>query len=216
VAVLLLSTFALSLYRVTTRETFNAPVGESKMSRVVAAIQDPLGLVTRYDVSSFDKLVLLEEDRPALRFGSTYASALLAPIPGADSATLQGGNRAFTERYIPERYARNVTFEGVSMLGEAHLNFGPLGVPLAGAAAGWAFGTFLRRAGDRRWMLVLAMAAGLFPSLIRADALNTAALGASLIIFTLFVSTLVTRRQHTRRPNSGARRRRPAPAPASP
>ncbi len=195
VTILLLSTVALSLYRVTTRETFDAPSNSSETSLAITALQDPLGLLTRYDVSAFDKLVLLEQDRPTLRFGSTYAAALLAAIPAASATSLQGGNREFTQQFIPERYARDVTFEGVSMFGEAHFNLGRWGVPVAGGLAGYAFGVLIRRASDRRWMLVLAMAAGLFPSLIRADALNTASLGGSLIIFTLLISAILTRRQ---------------------
>lgn len=207
VAILLLSTVVFSLYRLTTRETFDAPSNSSMTSLAITALQDPLGLVTRYDISAFDKLVLLEEDRPTLRFGSTYAAALLAPIPGASTTSLEGGNREFTRQFIPERYARDITFEGVSMFGEAHLNLGRWGVPVAGGLAGYAFGALIRRASDRRWMLVLAMAVGLFPSLIRADALNTASLGGSLIIFTLFISAVFTRRQFA----DSARSRRTEP-----
>jgi hypothetical protein len=198
---LLLATLALGVYRLTTREVFAVPMGESKLSLAVESLKDPLGLVTRYDVSAYDKLVLLEEVQPNLRYGDTYLAALLSPIPGTEALAPEGGNRQFTEEFIPKRYQRGVTYEGVSMFGEARLNFGWLGVPIAGALAGYMYGWFIRRATtDRQWMLIVAMAGGVFPSLIRADALNTAALGASLTVFTLVVSAVVTRqqRQHAR------------------
>lgn len=199
VAILLLATVALGIHRVTTREVFGEPAGTSKVSLAVASLQDPLALVTRYDVSAYDKLVLLEEVQPPLLYGETYLAALLSPLPGRDISTLEGGNRQFTKEFIPDRYERGVTYEGVSMLGEARLNFGWLGPPLVAALAGLAYGQLVRHAHrGRRWLLTLALATGIFPSLIRADALNTAALGGSLIVFTLLISAMVTRHQGQR------------------
>ncbi len=197
--ILLLAILALGVHRVTTREFFGELGGTSKLSLAVASLQDPLALVTRYDVSAYDKLVLLEEVRPPLRHGETYLAALLSPLPGQDISNLEGGNRQFTKEFIPDRYRRGVTYEGVSMLGEARFNFGWLGPPLVAALAGFAYGQLVRHAHQgRRWLLILALATGIFPSLVRADALNTAALGGSLIVFTLLISAIVTRRQVNR------------------
>jgi hypothetical protein len=196
VVILLLAIVALGLHRVTTREFFGDPGGKSKLSLALASLQDPLALVTRYDVSAYDKLVLLEEVQPPLLFGETYLAALLSPLPGQDRAMIEGGNRQFTKVFIPDRYQRGVTYEGVSMLGEARFNFGWLGPPFAAGLAGFAYGALVRRAHrGRQWLLTLALATGVFPSLVRADALNTAALGGSLIVFTLLISAIVTRRQ---------------------
>lgn len=195
-AILVVATFALGLYRVTTRESFGNHLGESKVAMAISALQDPLALITRYDVSAYDKLVLLDEVGPELRYGETYAAALLAPLPGNDLTTLEGGNRQFTRVFIPERYRRGVTYEGISMLGEARFNFGWLGPPIVAILAGFCYGQLVRRARDhRQWLLTLSLAAGIFPSLVRADALNTAALGGSLIVFTLLISAVVARRR---------------------
>lgn len=197
IAILVLATLALGIYRVTTRESFANDVGRSRVSMAAAALQDPLALITRYDVSAYDKLVLLEEVQPKLRYGKTYAAALLAPLPMKDLTTLEGGNRQFTRKFIPERYRRGVTYEGISMLGEARFNFGWLGPPIVAGLAGFGYGRLVRRAREhRRWLLTLSLAAGIFPSLVRADALNTAALGGSLIVFTLVISALVIRHRN--------------------
>jgi hypothetical protein len=219
VVMLLCATLTLGVYRVTTRETFGTRDGKSKLSLAAESLQDPLALVTRYDVSAYDKLVLLEEVGPDLRYGETYVAALLSPLPGTEALAPEGGNQQFTEQFIPKRYQRGVTYEGISMFGESRFNFGWLGVPASGALAGYAYGLSIRRARtDRRCLLILSMSAGVFPSLIRADALNTAALGASLTVFTLVISAFVTRhrasvhqRQYTRVPSDGAFDRAPAP-----
>lgn len=193
VVILLCAVLALGLYRVVTRDP-SLSGGASRLSLAASSLQDPLALVTRYDVSAYDKLVLLELNPRELQYGSTYLAALLAPIPGTEGLAPEGGNRQFTRDFIPNRYHRGVTYEGISMLGEARYNFGWVGPPIAAGFAGYIYGLFIRRAkADRRSMLVLAMAAGVFPSLIRADALNTAALGVSLTIFALFVSAVITR-----------------------
>lgn len=199
VAVLSLATILLGLQRVSTREAF-APENRdaSPLSLAVESLRDPLALVTKYDVSAYDKLVMLEDAGGELGYGETYLAALATPVPGKASR-LEGGNRVFTKRFLPSRYERGVTYEGMSMFGEARYNFGWIGPPLVGVLAGWAYGALVRRAkrGDK-WLLTLSLAAGLFPGLIRADALNTAALGGSLIAFTLLISGVVTRRQSRR------------------
>lgn len=194
VVILVCAVLASGLYRVVTRDPVSLSAGTPRLSLALSSLQDPLALVTRYDVSAYDKLVLLELNPPELRNGSTYLAALLAPIPGTEGLAPEGGNRQFTRDFIPTRYRRAVTYEGISMLGEARYNFGWVGPPIAAGFAGYMYGFFVRRAReDRRWLLILAMAAGVFPSLIRADALNTAALGVSLTIFALLVSAVMTR-----------------------
>lgn len=195
---LMLASVLLGLQRVSTREAFapqNRNAAPSKLA--VEALRDPLALLTRYDVSAYDKLVLLEQAEGDLGHGETYVAALLGPIPGAGVSNLEGGNREFTKRFLPRRYARGVTYEGISMFGEARYNFGWLGPPLAGALAGGAYGALVKRARrSRTWLVTLAVATGILPSLVRADALNTSALGGSLIVLTLLIWLAAARRQH--------------------
>jgi hypothetical protein len=196
---LLLATAGLGVHRVTTREAFSSEVTDkSQVELALDAIRNPLALVTRYDVTAYDKLILMEQADPALGLGSTYLPALTAPIPGAPTAGSEGGNRVFTRLFIPDRYERSVTFEGISMLGEARYNFGWIGPPMVAAFAGWALGSITRRAGrGPMWLLAGALSAGILPGVIRADAFNTVALGGSLVIFTLGLTAIATRTRLT-------------------
>jgi hypothetical protein len=194
VAALFCATFVLALDRVATREAY-VPGNEtsSPASLAMKSLRDPLGLVTRDDVSAYDKLVLLEESHGPLRHGETYVAALLGPLPG--KGRVEGGNRAFTKQFLPSRYERHVTYEGISLLGEAWFNFGLLGPPFVGVLTGWVYGALLRKADrSRAWLLVFALATGTFPSLVRADLLNTLALGGSLVVFSLLIMKFVITR----------------------
>lgn len=192
---LIVATAGLSLYRAATRDVFADSTNDgSGLQVALSSLADPLDLVTRYDVSAYDKLILMEDVRVPLAFGTTYAATLQIPFPGI-AAGLEGGNRVYTRDFIPARYRRGVTFDGISMLGEARYNFGWLGSISVAALCGLAYGWLLRRSREGgRWILVAALAAGLFPSLIRADALNSIALGGTMIVFTLVIWTAVTRR----------------------
>lgn len=189
------ATLLLGVQRVATREAL-APENRqtSRITLALRSLTDPLALVTRYDVSAYDKLVLLEEADPSLAGGTTYLAAVGVPAPGSTVQGPEGGNRAFTRLFIPARYERDVTFEGISMLGEARYNFGWIGPPLVAALAGGLLGGLLRRSRrSGKWQLTSALVVGLFPSLVRADAVNTAALGGSLVILTLTLLALATR-----------------------
>ncbi len=192
---LVVATLLLGVQRVTTREAL-APenLQSSRVTLALRSLADPLALITRYDVSAYEKLLLLEEADPPLAGGATYLAALGAPVPGSRLEGPEGGNRAFTRLFIPARYERDVTFEGISLLGEARYNFGWVGPPVFALLAGALLGGLLRRA--RRsdpWRLTSALVLGIFPSLVRADAVNTAALGGSLIVLTLTLLAVVTR-----------------------
>ena len=192
---LVVATMLLGVQRVATRESL-APENRQtpRVTLALRSLSDPLALVTRYDVSAYDKLVLLEEADPALAGGATYLAAVGAPAPGSTLQGPEGGNRAFTRLFIPARYERDVTFEGISMLGEARYNFGWIGAPLLAALAGGLVGGLLRRSRrSEKWQLTSALVVGLFPSLVRADAVNTAALGGSLVVLTLTLLALATR-----------------------
>jgi len=215
-AVLIVSTAALGVVRVATREAFvSGGRDEAPVALVASALRDPVALITKYDVSAYDKLVILEQAGGRLGNGETYVAALLSALPSTPPAGLEGGNRAFTRRFFPARYARGVTYEGISMFGEARYNLGWIGPPLAGALAGWGYGTLIRtsRRGGMS-LLVLSLSAGVFPNLVRADALNTAALGGSLILFTLLMNGLITKRKQRSTPSLPARPRAPTRSPS--
>lgn len=191
-----LASLGFAVYRVATREAF-APDqhGLSTADLIADSLRDPVALLTQHDVSAYDKLVMLEEAGRRPAWGRTYLAALSVPLPLPALRSLEGGNRSFTKEFVPTRYDRNVTFDGISMLGEAQFNFGKGGAVAVVALVGLAYGKLLRAAHrGGGWLVSFALGAGLFPSLLRADALNTVALGGSLLVIAGFMYRVIRQR----------------------
>lgn len=191
----LLGAIGLGVLRVATREAFYLENrSTSRTQLVVDSLKNPISLITRGDVSAYDKLVMMER-RPDLVGGeTTYLSALAAPLPGKSSLALRSGNRVFTERFIPGRFSKGVTFEGISYLGEARFNMGWLGIPFAGVLLGTFYGWVLARSvRSSPWLIASALSLGMFPSIIRADAFNNVALAGSLSLVSLMCFYAVRR-----------------------
>jgi oligosaccharide repeat unit polymerase len=182
---------AFAAYRVTTREVFyDVGSGDSALDLLAESASDPLGLLLRGDVSSFDKLAFIDFLDPERLWGATYAATLYVPIPGTNP---DGGNRAFTEIAAPGRYANSPTSEGASFFGEALMNFGWGGVAVAAILLGCVTAIIDRRAraGVDGSLFVWAMWMGSFPTLLRADLLNYSASYGGLFVAGIVWNRLV-------------------------
>ena len=178
---------AASLYRVSTREIYYESNDQLTASELVkSSLRDPLGAITRGDISTFDKLVVLQTGSQEPMLGETYRNGFIVPFPDfVLTAGGEGGSATFTRLYIPRRYLLGTTYEGVSLPGEGMLNFGLLGGPGACLAWGMACGAILRR--SQRFGLALPLVVGLFPTVFRSDFANAAALTAALTVASLAV-----------------------------
>jgi hypothetical protein len=189
-------TLASGVYRVVTREALYAEnIGTPPSALVSRSLSDPLSLITRGDVSAFDKMTRIHAS--SIRtISSTYEAALRAPLPGrVEGYAGEGGSRTFTRLYLPDRYLRSATYEGVSLPGEAMMNLGPWTAGLPLALAGLALGSLTRFRRRRLGFMSLALGTGLLPTLLRADAFNTVALASSLslaLAFVVFVGKVFT------------------------
>lgn len=180
VLAIIVAILASSVYRVASREAYYPQnYGTPRSTLIARSFENPLALITRGDISSFDKLIVISASDARLSPGSTYEAAALAPLPGKATANHEGGNVAFTRLFLPDRFERGVTYEGVSWVGEGILNFGVLGALAVIALFGVAYGFLLRRA--RFGVTVtLALALGLLPAVVRGDAFNLVALTFSI------------------------------------
>lgn len=188
-----ISILALASYRVSTREVLYS--GELQEISLVSEIsQDPIGVIVRGDVSSFDKLYILHRTGETNLGGATYVSASTILLPGFADA--DGGNQVLTRIADPDRYDRGVTFEGVSYFAEAYLSFGRAGLLIAAAALGVAAGVLDRWARTARLsgLFVWAMFQGALPTLIRADAENYVAAFAPHFVLGVGLLLLLQRR----------------------
>lgn len=194
---------ALAWYRVGTREVhYDRTIsGDLQVSN---DLSDPLGLVVRGDVSSFDKLLVIDNWNLASA-SNTYLAIVDSAVPGR--ASKPGGNMEFTRLADPVRHARGITFEGVSYFGEALMNGGWFAVAFAAIALGASLAGLDRWALKRSpsgvfaWILVQ----GSLPSLLRADALNYASLYGPMMVVGLLATNAVTVRASSSSVNSGHR-----------
>ncbi len=182
VAVTAVAVLTLASYRISTREVLYS--GELKQISLVSEItEDPLGVVVRGDISSFDKIYVLRQARSSNNGASTYFSALTILLPGFEKS--DGGNQVLTRIADPDRYERGRTFEGSSYFGEAFLSFGLFGVALS------AIGLAICSSAVDRWarreslssLFIWALYQGSIPSLLRSDAENYVAAFAPHLLF---------------------------------
>lgn len=194
-----------SLYRAAVREPYyNSALSSDPAVALIQALQDPFrAVLSGPDISAFDKLQILSSEwrrEPVL--GSTLVAAATMYIPRAwfpDKPL--SGNLFFSEQMFPERYAQGAAVEGVSLFGEGYINFGLVGIPLAGLLLGVIVGApALVATRGPLLLLTYALTVGRIPGLVRGDlayGLSGMAILLALALPLIALGRAFTRREDT-------------------
>lgn len=146
-------------------------------------------LTSGAETRPFDSLVLLNQndlqgDMPHL-WGSSYPKLFTYFVPSSILPSKDGGaNAYFTERYLPRFFYPDRIETSISAIGEAYLNFGWFGIPVAGLLVGLAAAKFTRRDHDLTLFgttLYVALTP-LFFSFVRGDSYQSVSLALFMVL----------------------------------
>lgn len=183
--------------RVVTRDSqFNADRGISLSTQLQQSVlQFPATTVGGTDAVPFDSLMtLMAHEGDAPLGGSTYVSALNAPVPRAlfPWKSDGGGNTWFTRSYYPRFYYPDRIETSLSLYGEAYANWRLAGIVVVPWLFGLGVGALYSAFRSRRspsWLIGYAAAIGTVVLMLRGDAYQT----TSSMLAVVVVAGLSTR-----------------------